>query len=340
MAKKKTTNNNGATMSTLESTLGLSKPEAATLPLKDIVVDHLNLQVRVAMDEEVVEDYHTAYKQGEKFPPLVLFRISDNGSDMNDVHLVSGFTRYDAAVEAKVKEHDCLIYTGTMEQAVKYSASANKTNGQRLSPSDKARALDMILDVEEAKPKAQRMSDRDIARLTGFSHTGVSKHRLRREDPEAYRKKYIDKQEENGRHDDEPQAAAPEPSGHTPSGVKTPATVGDLKSETWQEIYQELIDQRPNIASFLAVLKTAHRYLKDRGSEMWELINEKQEIEDLHEMIEPLITHVESNMPGTLCPYCYKQSNQPRVNCKACDGYGWVTEPVRQAIPPEELVYE
>jgi len=136
------------------------------LPIDRIRTDG-GTQPREAVDRCVVDDYASAMKRGDQFPPVVVFH------DGADYWLADGFIRRDAIQWRGLKEIDCEIRQGTLEDAQWYSYSANQAHGLRRTTEDKQRAVKAAL----AHPKGAGMSDRDIARHVGVGHSMVSELR-------------------------------------------------------------------------------------------------------------------------------------------------------------------
>jgi len=57
------------------------------------IVAHQEVQARVAMNEETIEEYAEAMRNGDKFPPVVVFSDDDGAS----YWLADGFHRFEAA---------------------------------------------------------------------------------------------------------------------------------------------------------------------------------------------------------------------------------------------------
>lgn len=124
------------------------------------------LQVRVRIDQEVVQDYCTAIKNGQPLPPVIVF--AENGSER--YLLADGWHRIDAAQMAGRDQIGAKIIEGTMHDALKYALQANANHGLRRTQADKRHAVEMALD----DPEFDDWSLRDIADLCRVSHTFVS----------------------------------------------------------------------------------------------------------------------------------------------------------------------
>jgi transposase-like protein len=124
----------------------------------------LGTQARVQTDTSVVEEYATAMRRGDQFPPLQIFHDLD--SDL--LVLVDGFHRLEAHLRVRPNEDiDVIIQEGTLSDARWTSFAVNATHGLRRSTADKRRIIAEALRHE----KGVKMSDRQIA-----EHIGVDKN--------------------------------------------------------------------------------------------------------------------------------------------------------------------
>lgn len=124
-------------------------------------------QSREAIDSTVVDDYASAMKRGEQFPPAVVFY------DGTDYWLADGFIRRDATVWRNLGELECEVRQGTQQDAQWYSYGANKEHGLRRTTEDKQRAVKAALQ----HPNALGMNNGAIAKHVGCSHQWVAKIR-------------------------------------------------------------------------------------------------------------------------------------------------------------------
>ena len=134
------------------------------IKLSDVAADD-DLQPRVKIDAEVVEEYASAMQRGISFPPIIVF------SDGEKNWLADGYHRYYAAKKAGL---DCLaaeFRTGTKTDALKFALSANATHGLKRSQADKKRVVLMAL------KEFGELSDRDIGRLVKVDGKTVAKYR-------------------------------------------------------------------------------------------------------------------------------------------------------------------
>ena len=144
-------------------------------------------QARVALNQEQVVEYSEHMKDGDKFPPIIVFH------DGSDYWLADGFHRYFAtkanglvSIEAEVKE-------GTKRDALLYAFGANGRRGLQLSHEDKRSIVKRMLEDEEWS----QWTNAEIARHVGVSKMTVGRIKtqldaeIEAEQPTT--KKYVDK---------------------------------------------------------------------------------------------------------------------------------------------------
>ena len=143
-----------------------------TLTLRSIhVLD--DIQPRSDLNNQVVEEYATLYREAEgddPLPPIDVFQVQGQ-------HYVSdGFHRLEAATRAKRKALACHVYAGSQQEAMRHGAFANLKRGLAYSHGDRQRILERLLQ----DPDVSQRSDRAMARDLGISHVtvGRARHRL------------------------------------------------------------------------------------------------------------------------------------------------------------------
>jgi len=137
------------------------------MKLSQITLDP-KLMMRVALNDEIIDEYAQAMLDGDKFPPIVIFNDGDNN------YLVEGFKRYYAYKKCGIELVDADTRMGTYDDAFDYALTvANRLHGERYTPEDKRYQLQMALDV----PRYANKSDRELARILKVSNTFVSKMR-------------------------------------------------------------------------------------------------------------------------------------------------------------------
>jgi len=131
----------------------------AIIKLASIKTDG-DTQVRVALDQDVVAQYAEHMRDGDEFPPIVVFH------DGSENWLADGFHRFFAtqmnaidAIEADVKE-------GTLDDARLYAYGANRKRGLHMTSEDNRNIIAKMLN----HPVWGKWTNAEISR-----HVGVSK---------------------------------------------------------------------------------------------------------------------------------------------------------------------
>ncbi|MCC5644821.1 hypothetical protein LC607_18120 [Nostoc sp. CHAB 5824] len=134
-------------------------------------------QSRAGINQQVIDEYAAAWRDGAKFPPIIAFYDGEN------YWLADGFHRCISAKQANVAEIEADIRQGTRRDAVLYSVGANSNHGLRRTNDDKRRAVSTLLSDEEWG----EWSDREIARRCGVHHDTVGRIRadLERQSPQV-----------------------------------------------------------------------------------------------------------------------------------------------------------
>lgn len=143
-----------------------SKSTKQVLKLSAIRQDE-QIQPRQAPNQEVVTEYSFAMKQGDEFPPIIVFYDGSN-------HWLSdGFHR----VKAKEMNGDQNILAevelGTRREAMLYAVGANSKHGLQRTNADKRKVVMSLI----SDPEWSKWSDREIARQCGVDHKTVGKYR-------------------------------------------------------------------------------------------------------------------------------------------------------------------
>jgi len=136
------------------------------------------LQPRLAVDEATVGRYeglmstgdskYVVNPRGERWPAIHV--VEGSGEEL---WVVDGFHRALAARRAGLVAIQARVWRGTYRDALERSLRANATNGLPRSDGDFGRAMERALGDDEWG----RMSDRQLARLLGTSHTTVQRWR-------------------------------------------------------------------------------------------------------------------------------------------------------------------
>jgi transposase len=117
-------------------------------------------QARVALDSAQVSEYAEAMRDGDKFPPIVVFH------DGSDYWLADGFHRYHATKQIGHASIEAEVKTGTVEEAQIYAFGANAKRGLSTNHEDNRSIIIRML----SHPISSGWTNAEIAR-----HVGVSK---------------------------------------------------------------------------------------------------------------------------------------------------------------------
>jgi hypothetical protein len=144
-------------------------------------------QARVGLDQDVVMEYSDSLKEGDKFPPMVVFH------DGSDYWLADGFHRYFARKANGELEAEFDVHEGTQREAKLYAYGANGKRGLKLTSADIRQIIGlMLLDKEWSK-----WSDVQIAKHIGVSSMTVGRVRHAMEEAGKVAKKvqskYVDR---------------------------------------------------------------------------------------------------------------------------------------------------
>jgi hypothetical protein len=123
------------------------------------------VQSRVDLDVEAIDEFAEKIKHRVEFPPIVVFQ-GDDGCICAD-----GFHRVHAALKAKVEKLTAEIRDGGKREAILHSVGANATHGVRRTNADKRRAVAMLL----GDPEWRELSARKIAGIASVTHPFVTK---------------------------------------------------------------------------------------------------------------------------------------------------------------------
>jgi hypothetical protein len=148
-----------------------------TLRLDEIRIDG-GTQPRVAIDQEIVDEYAEQYSTGIDLNPVVVF------FDGATYWLADGFHRYWANKKIDCEFVFAEIHQGTQRDAVLYSVGANAKHGLRRTKGDKRKAVLTMLTnpMVSLDDAGNPRSNCDIARLCHVSEFIVRKIRKEQDD--------------------------------------------------------------------------------------------------------------------------------------------------------------
>ena len=98
------------------------------------------LQMRISIDEDTVEEYAEAMRRKAKFPPVTVFADAERDT----LWLADGYTRLAAAERLGAKRIKAEVTAGTFDDAFWYAVGANSHNGNRLTNAEKRRTLERV----------------------------------------------------------------------------------------------------------------------------------------------------------------------------------------------------
>jgi len=223
-----------------------------------------NTQARIKLNQDVVNEYAEHLKDGDKFPPMVVFH------DGVDHWLADGFHRFFAYKLNKETMVEVQIIDGTIEDAQEYSFAANQGSKRGLSnsPEDNRNIITRMLQ----SLRWSVWSNESIAKHVGVSISTVKRVKQSLDLPEQETVKYI----RNGK---EVEAKANEiKRAERPVGTKPDSsTINEDKLAI-----DNLNDQVSGLSDTINELSSENTLLKDKISiGQWDASEmEKLDIED------------------------------------------------------------
>jgi hypothetical protein len=144
-------------------------------------------QARLKLDHDVVKEYAECMKDGDKFPPVIVFH------DGSEYWLANGFHRYFATKSNGELEIECEVKQGTLDDAVLYAFSADGRQGLSRSAEDNRNIIIRMIQ----HPVWGKWSNAEIAKHVGVSKMTVGRVKASLEkdqkEPAPTKKKYTDK---------------------------------------------------------------------------------------------------------------------------------------------------
>jgi hypothetical protein len=124
-------------------------------------------QARVEMSHLIIQEYAEAMRNGDIFPPVIVF------FDGTDHWLAEGYHRLEANKQIGRDSISAEVRSGTARDAILFGIGANASHGLRRSQADKRRAVERLL----TDPEWAGWSDRKIAEAAKVDHKTVAKVR-------------------------------------------------------------------------------------------------------------------------------------------------------------------
>jgi len=135
------------------------------MPTKVLAIDLIqvlgSVQPRATLNEDAIADYAEHYKPdaGVKLPPLRVFQ-------QGEAYILSrGFHRYTAAQRAKRASLECEVLEGDERAAILDAMADNSEHGVRLTPADKRKAVNRLLD----DPEWGKLPQKKVAEMANVS---------------------------------------------------------------------------------------------------------------------------------------------------------------------------
>lgn len=223
------------------------------LNLSSIRIDG-DTQVRLSLDQLVVDQYAEHMLDGDKFPPVIVFH------DGSDHWLADGFHRY-FATKANAQENiEAELKTGTLQDAQLFAYSANSRRGLSMTDEDNRSIISKMLN----NSVWGRWSNAEIARHVGVSKMTVGRVKNAMPADEKNTKKVY-----TNRYGKE-------------STIET-KNLGRKKVEAKPEVEEQNTDQLSELTETISSLSTENQALKDKVSiGQWDASDiEKLDIQDV-----------------------------------------------------------
>ena len=291
-----------------------------SFPLRQIVKD-ASIQPRVAIDADTVSDYAERMADGDKFPPVVLFRDDDH-PDLPH-YLADGWHRVDAAEAAGLENVRAEVRAGSKHDAALWAAGANARHGLRRSNGDKRKAVGLVLDDE----LCAHWTNREVAEAVGVSHTFVGNVRHERElgnvsklsTPDAGAECHA--ADSNGHHDNCHATAEPDrPKFVDGCGNPVPPALEPVWQGlgAWEEFWNSMTAAVRKLNSLRGTLAGGRIRDTDRAA-----------LKQLRYSI------IDSRKPFCVCPADGCRGEVGRIDCVLCKGSGWIVQGQYRNLPSE-----
>lgn len=146
--------------------LGLAEPTQQEISLDLITLDE-RCQCRDKIVQYVVDEYARAINDGDQLPPLEVVHDPAVGI----YYCSDGWHRAMALRRAQIGKWPCVVYKGTIQDAVRLALRANAQHGLRRSPGEVKTA------IGKALAEFPEWSDNQIAKWVGAHHSYVAQVR-------------------------------------------------------------------------------------------------------------------------------------------------------------------
>jgi hypothetical protein len=314
------------------------------------------LQIRVKLNEAIINSYAQAMKEGVKFEPIKVVFGSDTFPRKQkywEYVLADGFHRYHAALKNDAKTISAEIIKGGNSRALQIALESNRAHGLQMTNEDKHRA------VELAVKEWPTTSNNVIAEIVGVSHTFVNKIRPQVEtvststrtgkDGKSYPATKIKAPVHPGTTPtaapatpapaDPKKAMAPKRPASQPASGSKPVYKGPL-DKTGLEVPAETIELwnkgvAPDAEAkrFISIAREVKHGLERAQSESNPLFREIDYTGDIA-TLNQVIVDLKCALPFAVCWSC---NGKRPGDCKTCKGRGWVSGFFWRRCCPEEI---
>lgn len=285
-----------------------------SIPIKDICLTG-NTQQR-PVEGKVVTRYAAMMKDGSVFPPIEI--ITDGKSNF----LWDGFHRYFAVIRLGKKYIKADIVDGDQRTAIFTSFSANRENAVP-RPDGTVKSILKVMYDDEVWHK---LSITEIAKHVGCTRLYVSKRfaefdakKKKKSSPRSsmlFPAKTVDVRRGDSKYE-----------------MKTP--VKKVLDATGKQVPEHLVKFFERANEFRQPIKQLNDMLKTvrKGKEAGDLIYRYIKIENLTAEIGNVKRIFRFALPYAVCPYC--GGDEKNIECRACDGCGFVNEATYRATPKD-----
>lgn len=291
-------------------------------------------QIRVRLDDATVAEYAEAYKDGAKFPPVIVFH------DGSEYILADGFHRVMGANSAGFKDVLADVRKGTRTDALKYALSANSNHGLKRTNADKRRA------VEIALKEFPKDADRSIATICDVSHTLVSEMRKSLETTGriASSSTRIGADGKERKLPTTPPPIKPSPAKLSPPPIVKPTQKKSappvvepvaIKDKTGFAIPKNLLPlwershEAQELLTALSRIKGALREAQESKDALYIEVNFASALAQLDQAYADIKTAI----PFAVCPTCQGKASD---SCRLCKGRGFISEHRWSTVVPKE----
>jgi len=203
-------------------------------------------QARVSLNQDVVKEYAESMREGDVFPPVIVF------FDGSDYWLADGFHRYFATKTNAFTSIEADVKNGTLDEAILFAFSANSKRGLSMTFEDNRNIIYAML----RHPEWSKWTNTAIAKHIGVSSMTVGrvKATMEKKDDEPTVKKFIDKSGKEATVDTSKLA--------TKQKTKKP-DVSTAPSDLEQQI-AEMSDQINSLGDTVNILSDENTVLRDK----------------------------------------------------------------------------